>query len=87
MTKMNYRKKISYKNFKESRRKASMIAELAGLKLGRIIEFKEATGINNLDINIKDIYFAMAQNRLWDVNKNNLFGYKCKTVIIKFQTQ
>jgi len=80
-------KRLVKKILDKAKLKANMIAELTGLKLGRIIEFKEVKGIENLDVNIKDIYLALAQNRQWDVNKNNLFGYKWKIAIIKFETK
>jgi len=79
-------KRLVKKILEKAKVKANMIAELTELKLGRIIEFKEGKGIGNLDVNIKNVYLALAQNRQWDVNKNNLFGYKWKTVIIKFET-
>ena len=80
-------KRLVQKILDKAKVKANMIAEMTGLKLGRIIEFKEVKGIENLDVNIKDIYLAIAQNRQWDVNKNTLFGYKWRTAIIKFETK
>ena len=80
-------KRLVKKILVKAKEKANMIAELTGLKLGRIIEFREGKATENLDMNIKDIYLTLARNRQWDVNKNTLFGYKWKKVIIKFETQ
>ena len=65
-------KRLVQKILDKAKVKANMIAEMTGLKLGRIIEFKEVKGIENLDVNIKDIYLAInGELQLLNSQQNN----------------
>ncbi len=80
-------KRLFAKILEKAKIKANMIAELTGQKLGNIVEFKEGKDVDNLSVNLKDIYLTALQNKNWDVSKNVLFGHEWKTVIVKFSTE
>lgn len=80
-------KRLFNKILIKAKNKATMIAELSGLKLGRIIEFKESKEIDDININIMDIYINASHGRKLNMNKNIIFGQKWKTVVIKFKTE
>lgn len=75
------------KILEKANKKAQMIASLTGQKLGKIIEVREGKEVDNISVNIKDIYLSALQNKNWDVNKNIIFGQEWKTVVIKFSTE
>jgi len=80
-------KRLFNKILIKAKNKATMIAELSGLKLGRIIEFKESKEIDDFNLNIMDIYINASQGRKLSINKNIIFGQKWKTVVIKFKAE
>ena len=80
-------KRLFSKILEKAKRKGQMIAGLTGQKLGKIIELREGKEVENISVNIRDVYLSALQQKNWDVNKNILFGQQWKTVIIKFSTQ
>ncbi|KZS40608.1 hypothetical protein AWE51_06575 [Aquimarina aggregata] len=80
-------KKLFSKLLKKAKEKGKMIAELTGQKLGNIIELKESKESDNLNVNIKDIYLASLRNKDFGVVKNQLFGQKWETIIVKFSAK
>lgn len=80
-------KRLFSKILEKANRKAKMIASLTGQKLGKIIEVREGKEVDNISVNIKDVYLSALQNKNWDVNKNIIFGQEWKTVVIKFSTE
>lgn len=80
-------KRLFNKILIKAKNKATMIAELSGFKLGRIIEFKESKEIDDININIMDIYINASQNRKLNMNENIDFGLRWKTVVIKFKAE
>jgi hypothetical protein len=80
-------KRLFTKILEKAKRKGQMIAGLTGQKLGKIIEFREGKEVDNISVNIKDVYLSSLQNKNWDVVKNILFGQEWKTVVIKFSTE
>lgn len=80
-------KKLFSKLLKKAKEKGKMIAELTGQKLGNIIELKESKESDNLNVNITDIYLASLRNKDFGVVKNQLFGQKWETIIVKFSAK
>ncbi|WP_109435328.1 SIMPL domain-containing protein [Aquimarina sp. AU119] len=80
-------KRLFKKLINKAKEKAETIAELSGLKLGRIIEFKEVPEIHNITFNIMDIYTTSQERKEFGMEKGNLFGQKWKAVIVKFATK
>ncbi len=66
--------------FKKLIKKALMIAALSGLKLGKIIEFKEVKEIDNLTFNIMDVYAMSKRNN----NSRSLVHIDSKAIVVKF---
>jgi hypothetical protein len=80
-------KRLFSKVLKKAKNKATMIAELSGLKLGRIIEFKESKEIDDINLNFMDIYISASQGRKFSMDKNIIFGEKWKTIVVKFEAE
>lgn len=79
-------KKLFAKLIKKATAKATMIADLSNLQLGKIIEFKEVKEIDNISFNIMDVYLTTRQ-KPWGMEKGQLYGQSMKAVVIKFSTQ
>ncbi|TCI84997.1 hypothetical protein [Tenacibaculum sp. M341] len=73
-------KRLFKKLIKKATEKASMIAALSGLKLGKIIEFKEVKEIDNLTFNIMDVYAMSKRNN----NSTSLVHVDSKAIVVKF---
>lgn len=80
-------KKLFNKVLLKAKNKARMIADLSGLTLGRIIEFKESKEIDDTNLNIMDVYLNISQNRTYIMNKQTFPGQKWKTVVVKFEAE
>ncbi|MET2986129.1 SIMPL domain-containing protein [Aureibaculum conchae] len=68
----------------KARKKASTIAKLSDLKLGKIIEFHEVREVDNMAYNMLDMYAVAQRNKKWQSGNNELYGQKSKAIVVKF---
>lgn len=77
-------KRLFKKLIEKASQKATTIATLSKLKLGRVIEFKEVPEIDNLTFNIMDMYVKPQTKRTFGGKQGVVYTQKWKTVLIKF---
>lgn len=78
-------KRLLSKIIEKGKTKAKIIADLSGLKLGKLIEFKEGKELDELNLNFLDITVnRISKQQELIMSKNGLFGQKWKTVTLKF---
>ncbi len=75
-------KRLFKKLIDKARRKASMIAQLSDLKLGKIIEFKEVEEIDNLNFNFMDFYILSKKNP--QNSSQVIYSSTQKAIVVKF---
>ena len=78
--------KIFEKLTKKAKEKAKMIAQFSGIKLGRIIEYREVKEIDNLSFNLMELIIK-SQSRLgWSsIIPNDSKGVFSKAIVAKFE--
>ena len=75
-------KRLFKKLIDKAKRKASMIAQLSDLKLGKIIEFKEVEEIDNLNFNFMDLYILSKKNP--QNSSQVIYSSTQKAIVVKF---
>lgn len=80
-------RKLFEKLISKAKKKAQMIAEISGQKIGNIIQFTEVKEIDDFTFNFMDIYLTSQSTRDWNFNDNFIFGEKSKAIIVKFETE
>ncbi|MDY7394849.1 hypothetical protein UMM65_06320 [Aureibaculum sp. 2210JD6-5] len=72
------------KILEKTNKKAQMIAKLSGLKLGKLVDFKEVKEVDNISYSMLDIFMVSQQGKPWNRIKNNLYGQKTEAIVVKF---
>ncbi|WP_299673148.1 hypothetical protein [uncultured Tenacibaculum sp.] len=75
-------KRLFKKLIEKATKKASMIAQLSNLKLGKIIEFKEIKEIDNLNFSFMDLYILSKKNP--KSSSQIIYSSTQKAIVVKF---